>query len=214
MKVALYARVSKSDKDKDGEPIQKPENQLIRLRKYAKEHDYEVIDDYVYVDRASGADPNRPNLEKMLSDARAHRFSLILVVKIDRMARSMRNLHTILTELESFGVKFHCIDQPEVSTDTSMGKLLLNILGAVAEFERELISERTKAGLERAVAQGTKLGRKYEEIDFEKVATLKAQGWGIKRIAKDLGIAPETLRRGLTREGGKPSKAKGGESTG
>ncbi len=202
MKVALYARVSKSDKDKDGNFVQNPENQLLRLKKYAQEKGYEIQEEYIYVDRASGADPNREQLDCMCRDARANRFSLILAVKLDRIARSMSNFHDLLKEWEAIGVKFHCVDQPEVSTDSSMGRLMMNILGAIAEFERELIRERTIAGLERAKAKGSRLGRRPKTIDFEKVHELRAQGWGIKRIAKELKIAPETLRRGLRNEGG------------
>ena len=197
MKVALYARVSKSDVE-----AQDPENQLIRLRKYAQDKEYEVYEEYV--DRASGADPNRPALEKMLRDARGNRFSLIVVVRLDRLGRSMPNLYALITELDANSVKFHCIDQPQVSTESAMGKIVLAVLGAVAEFERELISDRTKDGLEKARRQGKQIGRKPVRIDFERVAELKAQGWGIKRIAADLGVAPETLRRGLKKEGANP----------
>ena len=193
MKVALYARVSKADESQD------PENQLLRLRAYAKDRNHETYEEYI--DKASGADPNRPSLERMLADARGHRFSMILTVKIDRMARSMANLYSVLEDLERFSVKLHCIDQPEISTDTPTGKLLLAVLGAMAEFERDLIRERTKAGLARTKAQGTKLGRKPVTIDMTRAHELKAQGWGIKRIAKELKIAPDTLRRGLTKEG-------------
>lgn len=193
MKVALYARVSKAD------DTQNLDNQLLKLREYAKAKGYEVYREYS--DQACGANPHRPALDSMMADARGHRFSMILTVKIDRIARSMANLHAMITELEHFGIKFHCIDQPQVSTDSPMGKLMLNILGAIAEFERELIRERTRDGLERTRAEGTKLGRKPVEFDMQRVIELKAQGWGIKRIAKEIGIAPDTLRRGLTKEG-------------
>ena len=191
MKVALYARVSKSDKS------QNPENQLIRLRKYAQEHKFTVPKGCIYVDEASGADASRPALDLMCKDARANRFSLILVVKLDRIARSMTNFYALLKEWEAIGVKFHCIDQPEVSTDSSMGRLLMAILGAIAEFERDLIRDRTIAGLERARSKGKVLGRRPKVFDMERVLELKSQGWGVKRIARELKIAPETLRRGL-----------------
>jgi DNA invertase Pin-like site-specific DNA recombinase len=194
MKVALYARVSKADM------TQNPDNQLIKLRAYAQAEAYEVYEEYS--DMKSGADAHRPSLDRMMADARGHRFSIILVVKIDRIARSMSNLHKLIDELETFGIKFHCVDQPEISTDTPMGKLLLNVLGAIAEFERELIRERTKDGLARAVANGSRLGRKPKKIDMERVHELQAEGWGIRRIAKELNVAPDTLRRGLTKEGG------------
>jgi len=194
----LYARVSKWDAS------QNPENQLIRLRKYAQEQGYDVYDKYV--DMASGADQNRPQLDRMLQDARGHRFNLILTVKIDRIARSMPNFHDLLKALEKAGVKFHFIDQPGISNDTADGKLMMNILEAFAEFERELIRDRTKAGLARVRAEGKRLGRPDTKIDFEKVRELKAQGLGIRRIAKELKIAPETLRRGLRNEGGKTTR--------
>ena len=200
LKVALYARVSKSDES------QNPENQLIKLRKYAEYEGHEVYEEYV--DKRSGADAHRPALDKMMADARGHRFSMIVVVKIDRMARSMRNLHDTLEELERFGIKFHCVDQPEISTGTPTGKLMLNILGAVAEFERELIRQRTIDGLERAVAGGSTLGRKQKKINMKRVKELKAEGWGVRRIAKELNIAPDTLRRGLKKEGGSRTSKK------
>ena len=146
MKVALYARVSKADES------QNPENQLMRLRSYAQERGYEVSENHVYVDMASGADANRPQLDRMMADARARRFSLVLCVKVDRLARSVSNLYALLTEFDARGVKFECIDQ-SITTNTPTGKLLLSILGGVAEFERELIRDRTKAGLARAKAQ-------------------------------------------------------------
>jgi len=183
--------VSKSDKS------QNPENQLIRLRQYAEEHRYIVPKECVYIDEASGADASRPALDRLCKDARANRFSLILVVKIDRIARSMTNFHSLLKEWEAIGVKFHCIDQPEVSTDSSMGRLLMNILGAIAEFERDLIRDRTIAGLERARNKGKVLGRRPKVFDIERALELRSQGWGIKRIAKELKIAPATLRKGL-----------------
>ena len=201
MKVALYARVSKSDKS------QNPENQLLRLRRYAQDEGHEVFGEYV--DTASGADANRPSLDRMVADAKAHRFTLILAVKIDRIARSMSNLYALLTELDRSKVKFHFIDQSEISTDSPTGKLILSVLGGVAEFERELIRERTLAGLARVRSEGKRLGRPDTKIDFERVHALKAQGWGIRRIAKELNLAPETLRRGLRKEGGESSKEQG-----
>jgi len=189
MKVALYARVSKAG------DAQNPENQLIRLREYAQTNGYEVYDQYI--DHASGANARRPRFDDMLSDAKGHRFSLILVVKLDRIARSMINFHAFLGEISSAGVKFHCIDQPDISTDTPTGKLLMSILGAIAEFERDLISERTKDGLARAVAGGSKLGRKPLKVDLERVTELRAQGWGVRCIALEVGVSHETLRKCL-----------------
>ena len=192
MKVALYARVSRSDES------QNPENQLMRLRSYASERGWTVYDEYV--DMASGADANRPQLDRMMADARARRFSLVLCVKVDRLARSVSNLYALLSEFDARGVKFECIDQ-SITTNTPTGKLLLSILGGVAEFERELIRDRTKAGLARAKDQGKRLGRPRKRVNMERAHELRAQGFGYRKIAEELGITRPTLWARLKKEG-------------
>ena len=195
MKVALYARVSKSDDS------QTTENQFLRLREYAKSEGFQVYEEYE--DFASGADPNRPALEKMLKDARGHRFSLILAVRLDRIARSMVNFHDMLKELDHAHVRFHCVDQPEISTDTSTGTLLMGILGYVAQFERDLIRDRTKAGLARAKAQGVVLGRPKKAITWGEVSEYRSSGMSLDVIAASLGVSKSTVRRVLKKEGAK-----------
>ena len=192
MKVALYARVSKSDES------QNPENQLMRLRSYASERRYEVYREYV--DMASGADANRPQLELMMADARGRRFTLVLCVKVDRLARSVSNLYALLSEFDARGVKFECIDQ-SITTNTPTGKLLLSILGGVAEFERELIRDRTKAGLARAKAQGQRLGRPRKRVNMARARELRSQGLGYRKIANEVGVSYVTVRDRLRKEG-------------
>lgn len=189
MKVALYARVSKADQSQD------PENQLMRLREYATARAWEMYGE-PYVDYASGADSYRPALDRMLSDARARRFDLILVVKIDRIARSARNLLNIIEDLGSRGVKLECTDQ-DISTNTPVGRYLITSLGAVAELERDLISERTKAGLLRAVARGKRLGRRKMPFDADQARALRAQGMGYRAIAKVMGVSHQTVKNRL-----------------
>jgi DNA invertase Pin-like site-specific DNA recombinase len=164
-----------------------------------------------YVDRASGADANRPQLRQMLSDARARRFGLVLTTKIDRIARSSLDLKQIIAELEGRGIKFECSDQP-FSTNTPTGKLLFGILGEIAEFERSLIVERTKAGLARAKAQGKRLGHPRLEVGWkghprvavERIHTLRAEGMSYRVIAKQLGISHQTVKNRLRNEGSNP----------
>jgi DNA invertase Pin-like site-specific DNA recombinase len=184
--------VSKNDDSQD------PENQLMRLRSYAKERSWEVHSEYV--DRASGADDYRPELDRMMNDARARYVGLVLTTKIDRIARSARNLLNILKQLEERGVQFECTDQA-ISTNESTGRFLVTVLGAVAELERELISERTKAGLARTKAKGTRLGHPPKEIDMGRVRELRAQGRGYRRIAKELGVSHQTIRNRLRMDG-------------
>lgn len=208
MKVALYARVSKADDSQD------PENQLAQLRAYAKERGWVVpeIKDgkggqypAEYVDMVSGAEANRPQLTKMLADARARRFSLVLCVKVDRLARSVTNLYSILSELDARSVKFECADQA-ISTNTPTGKLLLSMLAGVAEFERELIRDRTKAGLVRARVRGKRLGRPCVHVDLERARELKAKGLGYRKVAEALGVSHQTLFLRMKKEGVDGSK--------
>jgi len=203
MKVALYARVSRSDES------QNPENQLMRLRSYASERGWTVYDEYV--DMASGADANRPQLDRMMADARARRFSLVLCVKVDRLARSVSNLYAMLTEFDARGVKFECIDQ-SITTNTPTGKLLLSILGGVAEFERELIRDRTRAGLARAKAQGKRLGRPRKRVNMDRARELRSQGLGYRKIADALGVSYVTVRERLINEGVESPKETSSES--
>jgi len=197
VKVALYARVSRADES------QSSDNQLMRLIAYANEREWEIYDQYV--DMASGADDNRPQLDRMMADAKARRFGLVLCVKVDRLARSTTSLFRILSELEARGVKFECTDQ-DISTNSPTGKLLLSVLAGVAEFERELIRDRTKAGLARARAKGKRLGRPPKRVDMIKARELRDEGLSYRKIAEVLGITRPTLWKRLKNEGGNGSK--------
>jgi DNA invertase Pin-like site-specific DNA recombinase len=207
VKIALYARVSKADESQD------PENQLMRLRAYSKERGWEVFEEYV--DMASGADANRPSLKRMLKDANARRFGLVLTTKIDRIARSSLDLKLLISELEGRGIKFECSDQP-FSTNTPTGRLLFGILGEIAEFERSLIVERTKAGLARARAQGKRLGhprlevgwKGHPRLDTARIHALRIQGMSYRVIAKQLGISHQTVKNRLRNEGPNPPNEK------
>ena len=206
LKVALYARVSLDDLDENGQPKQNPENQLIRLRAYAVERGWEVQNEYV--DRISGASANRPGLDRMMVDAMLRRFSLMLTTKVDRLARSVPNLYNLLSKLEARGIKFECTDQ-DISTNSPTGKLLLAILAGVAEFESELIRDRTRAGLARARAQGKRLGhprlevgwKGHPRVDFARVHALRTQGMSYRVIAKQLGVSHQTVKNRLRNEG-------------
>ena len=197
LKVALYARVStvseKSEK-------QDPETQLFRLRDYALRQDYEIVDEYV--DRVSGATASRPALDRMVKDATDHRFHLILVCKIDRVGRSVLNLVNLLEELEVYGVKLLCTDQPEISTKGPMGRLLLHMLAAVAEYERELIRDRTLAGLDRARAEGKTFGRPRLNVDTTQVLELLEQGKSYDEVAEQLKVSVGTVHSRSKKERG------------
>jgi len=144
---ALYARVSTEE--------QHPEIQIDLLKKYAESHGIHVVK--VYVDRVSGVKSSRPALNDMLFDMRKGLFSCIIIYKLDRLGRSLQHLINICEELNHKNIDLIVTSQ-NIDTRTPSGKLLFHILGAIAEFERELISERTRMGLKHAKNVG-KRGR-------------------------------------------------------
>lgn len=149
MKVALYARVSTDDKQ------QNPETQTRILKMFAEARGYEIVREYI--DFRSGKDANRPEFQNLMIDAKHHMFDIILVTKLDRIMRSTKNLLNVLDDLERWKVGFECVQQP-IETTSAMGRLMITVIGAMAEFERELISERVKDGMARAKAEGKKCG--------------------------------------------------------
>jgi len=149
MKVALYARVSRSDKE------QNPENQLIRLRDYANRQGWEFEE---FKEFASGADADRPIFSALLERCRHRDFDIVITIRLDRMMRSVQNTLSVIEELEQRGIRLMCLDQP-IDTATAAGRFQIQMLAAVAEFERELLIERINDGMERAKKQGTRSGR-------------------------------------------------------
>lgn len=149
MKVGIYARVSTEDQNID--------NQIIPLREHCKMMEYEVIDEYI--DHGfSGKDDKRPNFERLLADIRTKKINCILVYKLDRIGRSLQHLIGLFSEFSNRKVQFISLTQP-INTTTPEGKMFWQLLGVFAEYERELIVSRTKAGLDRAIKQGKILGR-------------------------------------------------------
>lgn len=137
MKVGIYARVSTDKQDLD--------NQINQLIDYvARRPDLEVF--AIYQDVYTGASDSRPGFNLLLHDLRHYKFRAVVVTKLDRLARSLRHLITLLDEFQNKRVELITTTQP-IDTTSPTGKLTWQILGAVAEFERELISQRTKEGL-------------------------------------------------------------------
>jgi DNA invertase Pin-like site-specific DNA recombinase len=170
MKTAIYIRVSRQDLH--------PENQLIELKKFCDEKQYEIYE--VYEDRISGIKESRPALGKMLKDATEKKFDVILIWKLDRLGRSLSHLVKLVRHLNNIGIDLICKTQ-NIDTTTSGGKLLFHIFCAIAEFERDLISERTKAGMERARSEGKQIGRKKGQKDTKQ---RKTDGY-FRRYAKN-----------------------------
>src|ERR1700689_4849874 len=161
---ALYARVSTSNGQQD------PEMQLPELREFAEHRGLSVIGEYV--DRMTGSKDSRPSLNRLMADASQRRFDVVLVWKLDRFGRSLRHLVNALAEFESLGIAFVSLSD-NLDLGTASGRLMFNIIGAMAEFERELIRERVKAGMKNAKAKGARIGRPRTQIDAFQVARLR-----------------------------------------
>jgi DNA invertase Pin-like site-specific DNA recombinase len=152
----------------------------------------------VYTDAGiSGAKgrAQRPGLDEMLKDASRRKFDIVMSWAIDRLGRSLIDLLGTIQHLEMVGVDLY-LDQQSIDTTTPMGKLVFQITGAFAEFERSMIRQRIKAGLKRAVAQGAKLGRPKVDAALEHRAQRELKkGVGILRVAKTLGLGTGTVQR-------------------
>jgi DNA invertase Pin-like site-specific DNA recombinase len=145
---AIYARVSTFEEE--------PENQLAELRQYTVARGWTFVE---YVDRGvSGSKDRRPALDQLVADAKRRKFEVLLCWRLDRLGRNLRHLVVLLEELRAVGVAFVSLNEG-IDATTPAGKLQLHVLAALAEFERERIRERVHAGLARARAQGTRLGR-------------------------------------------------------
>lgn len=188
--VALYARVSTKDQD--------CAIQIAELRQYAAARGWTVAGEYVDTG-FSGAKASRPDLDRLMSDARHARFSAVLVYKLDRFGRSLMNCVAGIQALTTAGVRFLATSQG-IDTDQSnpTSRLMLHILAAVAEFEREMINERTAAGRLAAQAAGVKFGRKPVIFDRQVARDMAAAGSSVRDIAAALGISVGTAHRTLT----------------
>ena len=191
-RVAIYARVSTRD--------QNCELQLADLEAMATARGFEVAGRYV--DQGiSGAKERRPELDKLMADASRGKFQTVAVWKFDRFARSLKHLIVSLEEFRALGVDFISYREA-VDTSTPAGKMLFSVIGAMAEFERELIRERVAAGLANARAKGVRLGRPRAEFDLARARELRHQGLSLRGIAKRLGVNKDTLRAALASEVG------------
>ena len=194
MRAAIYARVSTAHNGQD------PAMQTRELRDYCQRRTWDVAGEYVDVG-ISGAKEKRPELDRLVADAHRRRFDAVVVWRFDRFARSVSHLLRALETFKALGIEFVSLSE-QVDTSTPTGKMVFTVLGAVAELERSLIAERVRAGLRNARAKGKRLGRPRVNVDAARIATLRAQGRGWKKIARELGIGVSTVLR-IAQEGRK-----------
>ena len=186
--VALYARVST-----DGETT---ENQLQELRKVADRNGWQIIQEFVDhgISGAKGRD-QRPAFDEMCKGVVRKEFDLVMAWSVDRLGRSLQHLVTFLDELHSKKVDLF-LHRQGIDTTTPAGKMMFQMLGVFAEFERAMIKERINAGLARARAQGKTLGRPKVSLQVEnKIRKLRSTGKGIRKIASELRVGVSTVKR-------------------
>jgi DNA invertase Pin-like site-specific DNA recombinase len=193
MRVAIYARVSTGE--------QNPELQLRELRDYAERRGFIIHREYVETVPGDVRRRKRaPEFEAMMADARRRRFDCVLVWKYDRFARSLGALVAALQEFRDLGIDF--ISHPQaIDTTTPMGRLFFHVIGSFAEFERDVIVERVRAGLANARAKGKRLGRPIQDPAAEQrvLALKRDEGLSLRQIAAREGLSPSGVRKMLLR---------------
>jgi DNA invertase Pin-like site-specific DNA recombinase len=187
-RAAIYVRVS-TDR-------QTVENQLRELRQIAERRGWEVVKEYDDAGISGSKGRNdRPGLDEMFKDAQRRRFDVVMAWAIDRLGRSLIDLLGTIQQLEACGVDLY-LDQQAIDTTTPTGRLMFQITGAFAEFERSMIRQRIRAGLRRAVEAGKQLGRPKIHPALEKrIQSQLRAGKGMLAIAKALGVGTGTVQR-------------------
>jgi DNA invertase Pin-like site-specific DNA recombinase len=186
---ALYLRVSTGE--------QTTANQRLELETVARQRGWAVV--AVYEDQGiSGAKgrQQRPQLDRMLKDAVRGRFDLLAAWAVDRLGRSLQDLVATLGDLEAAKVALY-LHRQAIDTSTPSGRAMFGMLGVFAEFERAMVQERVRAGLERAKAAGRKLGRPKVDVDEDRIKVAVAQGLSVRKAAMLFGVTPSKVQRVL-----------------
>jgi DNA invertase Pin-like site-specific DNA recombinase len=193
IKVALYCRVSTSTKD------QTTENQLRELTSYCDRMGYEVVK--VYEDEVSGSKTRekRPAYNQMCKDAFLKRFDAIIGWDVSRFGRSMKEFVSFLADMDDKGIGVIAVKNG-LDTVSSSGRMMMKLIGVLEEWNREMLIERTNAGLARTVANGTKLGRKSVLTSSIKkqITELRENGFSIRKISDEIGINRGAIQRFLS----------------
>jgi DNA invertase Pin-like site-specific DNA recombinase len=194
MNAALYARVSTKDKGQD------PELQLTELREFAAKRDWQVVGEFVDVG-VSGSKDSRPQLDTMMRLAKTRKLDVIACWKLDRFGRSLRHLVDALAELQAVGCAFVSL-RDNLDLSTPAGRMMFHVIGAMAEFERELIRERVRAGLAYARSKGRIGGRpkvkRDRDRDAKAIRKMRDEGQSYGEIAEELGRSKADVYRVAT----------------
>src|SRR4051812_38579370 len=189
-RVGIYLRVSTNG--------QTTENQRRELVAIAARSGWQVIGIYedAGISGAKGRD-KRPGFDRLLKDATGRKVNMIAAWSVDRLGRSLQDLVGFLTDLQALGCDLY-LHQQALDTSTPSGRAMFQMCGVFAEFERGIIRERVNAGLARAKAKGTKLGRRPVKPTIEaRIRELREEGMGILRIRRELGVGTSVVQRVL-----------------
>jgi DNA invertase Pin-like site-specific DNA recombinase len=196
MRIALYGRVSKDDGKQD------TDNQLHELREFCKRCNWGI--EHEYVDHASGKTADRRQFKKMFEDASKRKFDLVLFWALDRFSRE-GVLETLnhLQRLSAWGVGWRSYQESYLDSCGPFKDVVVSLMATLAKQERLRISERTKAGLQRARRAGKVLGRPRVEVNVKKLHSLQERGLSLRQIATETALSVSTVVRALNR-GAKP----------
>lgn len=187
-RIAAYIRVSSTE--------QKTDLQRLELDGYIKARGWDDVT--FYEEKLTGTNTNRPEFKRLMSDARSRSIDIVVVWKLDRFARSLRDLINNLQELTNCGVEFISL-KDQIDMTSSMGRLMLHIIGAFGEFEASLIKDRCRAGILAAREKGIRLGRP-PEVDVEQVRRLRSNGMPLSQIAKQVGCSKTAVHKSLSKK--------------
>lgn len=188
IRATIYARVSTTD--------QFPENQLDEIRRVVDTRGWLIVSEHV--DHGiSGTVDRRPGLDALLAQVERREVDVVIVVRLDRLGRSLQHLLSVVNRITAAGVGLVSVRDSGVDTTTPSGKMMLSIIGAFAEFEKNLLVERTRAGMDRVRRQGVHVGRPRRDVPVGAALELLGQGHSVSTVARMLGIPRPTLSRRL-----------------
>jgi DNA invertase Pin-like site-specific DNA recombinase len=187
---AIYSRISTNKQDAD--------NQLAQLQEFARVLGWQVGAGRVYVDQITGKHADRPEFHRMFADASQRKFDVLLFWSLDRLSREGA-LETLqhLNRLTSYGVQWRSLTEQYLDSTGMFRDAVISILAVVAKQERVRLSERTRAGLERARRQGKSLGRPRVRVDAAQIRAMRERGLSWGAISREMGVARATCQRAV-----------------
>lgn len=189
MRTALYARVSTLNNGQD------VSMQVREFEEFCASRRWTLVERYID-SGVSGSKDSRPELNRLMADAKRRKFDAVVVYRFDRFARSTRHLVNALAEFNALGIQFISMHEG-VDTSTPNGRLIFGIFASIAEFERDLIRERVRSGIANRRAKGLRTGRKPVKIDLDRLRQMRAEGRSIRHIAQVLGISHGLVHKTL-----------------